>query len=378
MKYMGSKRMMLKNGLGVVLDRETRTAKRFVDLFAGSGCVALYVARKRAIPVVAIDTQEYSAALTNAILRRRSAFDFVSTWRAWHRRARARIGAKRIPKVEKITHAIVRDCRVWCDKQAAPITAAYGGYYFSPEQATWLDAFRASLPRQEPARSIALAALIRAGSQCAASPGHTAQPFRATRTARAFLFEAWSRDVIERTKKAFEAIAQDSVKQAGSARVKDANKAAKALRKGDVAFIDPPYSGVHYSRFYHVLETIARGNCGDTSGEGRYPPSVERPWSRYSVPSQARKALADLFRTVALAGAKTIVTFPVHKCSNGLSGQIVRNEAKKYFKITEQQVKSRFSSLGGIGKERGGATARAARNGAKELILVLRPKQQRT
>jgi adenine-specific DNA-methyltransferase len=374
MKYMGSKREMLQNGLGVVLDRETRSASRFVDLFAGSGVVALYVARKRAIRVRAVDAQDYSAALVNAVLHRQTPFAWEMSWRKWLERANTKVGLTRVPQVTQITHAIVGDCRAWCTKRKTPLTRAYGGYYFSPQQSLWLDALRVTAPVKEPARAIAIAALIRAASQCAASPGHTAQPFRATRTARPFLLEAWSRDVVQRTKKAFEMIAKDSVQKCGSAHSDDANEAARTVRKGDLVFIDPPYSGVHYSRFYHVLETIARGNCGKVSGAGRYPPSSERPWSRYSVTSEARNALAELFQIVSSRGARTIVTFPIHKCSNGLSGRIVRNEARKYFKIREQRVKSRFSSMGGIGKERGGATARAARTRAKELILVLTPK----
>ena len=50
-----------------------------------------------------------------------------------------------------------------------------------PSEADAIDAFRASLPRSEPSRTIALAALIRAASKCAAAPGHTAQPFQPTR-----------------------------------------------------------------------------------------------------------------------------------------------------------------------------------------------------
>jgi adenine-specific DNA methylase len=375
MKYMGSKRMMLQNGLGDVLDREILSAKRFVDLFAGTGAVSMYVARQRAIPVRAFDTQDYSVALTAAVLSREAAFRWRISWNAWLRRATKQLRPKRVSNINVITHAIVKRARDWCKRRRTPITRAYGGYYFSPKQAVWLDALRATLPVREPARAIALAALIRAASQCAASPGHTAQPFSAKRTARAFLLEAWSRDVVERTKKAFERISAESAQRRGSAAKADANDMAKKLRKGDLVFIDPPYSGVHYSRFYHVLETVARGRCGDVTGNGRYPPTIERPYSRYSVISEARKALSNLFATVASRKARTIVTFPVHKCSNGLSGRIVRNEAKKFFAIHEQRVKSRFSSLGGIGRERGGSTARAAHAGAKELILVLSPRR---
>ena len=55
MKYMGSKRKMLQNGLGFLLRQEMRTARRFVDLFSGSGVVARFVAERFRKPVVAVD-----------------------------------------------------------------------------------------------------------------------------------------------------------------------------------------------------------------------------------------------------------------------------------------------------------------------------------
>jgi four helix bundle suffix protein len=61
----------------------------------------------------------------------------------------------------------VQECRDWCGGQSsAPIIVASGGYYFSPLQAVWIDALRAALPSDDPARTVALAALIRAASQC--------------------------------------------------------------------------------------------------------------------------------------------------------------------------------------------------------------------
>jgi hypothetical protein len=81
-----------------------------------------------------------------------------------------------------------------------------------------------------------------------------------------------------------------------------------------------------------------------------------------------------LFEAVSSRRIKTIVTFPVHKCSNGLSGRIVRNLARKYFRIEEQQVRSTFSSLGGTNGNGNGAARRAARVSQRELILVLDPK----
>src|SRR5207245_3922435 len=101
--------------------------------------------------------------------------------------------------------SIVADFRDWCNGQGElPITNAYGGHYYSPRQAVWIDALRANLPSREPAKTVAHAALIQAASQCAAAPGHTAQPFQPTRTAKRFIEEAWSKDIVAKTKTAFE------------------------------------------------------------------------------------------------------------------------------------------------------------------------------
>jgi adenine-specific DNA methylase len=375
MKYMGSKRTMLQNGLGELLVREIQGAPRFVDLFAGSGSVAIHVARGFPIPVLAFDLQSYSVVLTAAVVGRQAPLLWQPIWEEWLRRANVQYNACRIPTVEKITQPIVACVRAWCDEQTElSITKAYGGHYFSPLQTVWIDALRANLPSQEPATTVALAALIQAASQCAASPGHTAQPFQSTRTSKRFIKEAWSKDIVEKTKAAFKLLAGQFAQRPGLAEVADANQVARQLQKGDLAFIDPPYSGVHYSRFYHVLETIAHGSCGAVTGAGRYPAREFRPRSKYSISSESAEALDDLLKSVASRGAKSIVTFPEYDCSNGLSGNSVREIAAKHFHIRERQVASKFSTLGGTGDDRGNEAGRSARKHAQELILVLKPR----
>lgn len=208
----------------------------------------------------------------------------------------------------------------------------------------------------------------------AAAPGHTAQPFQPTRTAKEFLEESWSRNIIERTRNAVAAIATEYAQQRGRSTIGNANEAAAQLNDRDLVFIDPPYSGVHYSRFYHVLETISRGECGEVSGVGRYPATVLRPKSRYSLKTESNHALDELFSIVALRGAKAILTFPDHECSNGLSGELVREFAQKYFRVKERSVASVFSTLGGTKDLAHENSGRAARHHARELMLVLRPR----
>src|SRR5579884_2070448 len=262
MKYMGSKRSMLQNGLGTLLSKEMPSAKRFVDLFAGSGAVVAHVAQKSKIPVLAFDLQCYSTVLAGAVLGRQRALQWERVWPAWLKRAKKITLQYDFRLKKNLNQATVERARKWSEaKKELPVTRAYGGHYFSPRQAVWIDALLVTLPKKNPARTVARAALIQAASCCVAAPGHTAQPFQPTRTAKKFLNEAWQRDVVKATRSALAALANVHAKQVGRAKVEDANKAAKELEEGDLVFIDPPYSGVHYSRFYHVLETIARGKC---------------------------------------------------------------------------------------------------------------------
>jgi adenine-specific DNA methylase len=120
----------------------------------------------------------------------------------------------------------------------------------------WIVALRKTLPKGSAVRRAALAALIQAASQCIASPGHTAQPFQPTRSAKKFLLEAWSKDIVQATKRNLEEIAKVASRKKGAARKLDANATARKLKDTDLVFVDPPYSGVHYSRFYHVLESL--------------------------------------------------------------------------------------------------------------------------
>jgi len=377
MKYMGSKRSMLQNGLGEVLKREIIDAARFVDLFTGSASVAGHVAKNFEVPVLASDLQGYSVALANALIVRRKRLSSKRIWGAWIRRAQMRVDCiARVPaSTRKLTASVVDRHRRWSAVQAGwPLTNAYGGHYFSARQAVWIDALRATLPRNKTSRQAALAALIDAASFCAASPGHTAQPFQPTRTAKRFLAEAWSRDVVKKTREQLAHLCVTMAKRKGRAVRGDANVVAKDIRKKDLVFIDPPYSGVHYSRFYHVLESITRGSTGEVSGVGRYPAAERRPRSRYSVTSESRDALSNLLETIAKRGAKVILTFPDHKCSNGLSGYCIKKIAKEHFHILHKSVGSRFSSLGGTSDNRGNQAGRDARLDARELVLTLTPK----
>jgi adenine-specific DNA-methyltransferase len=377
MKYMGSKRSMLQNGLGTLIVEQAQHFARIVDPFCGAGSVAWFAAEKTDRKVLAFDLQEYAVVLAEAVIGRIAPIDptgLVAAWLGEARRCaedssllqRAIILDDSIGEVE----GLVRQARALCQEPGmiGPIWNAYGGHYFSPSQALELDCLLASLPGPSPDRTACLAATICAASACAASPGHTAQPFQPTATAGRFLLEAWKRDPFAAAENALRDICSRHAHVIGHASVGNALEVIPTLTSDDLVIVDPPYSSVQYSRFYHVLETVARGHCSPVEGTGRYPIPEERPKSEFTYRSQSAAALETLLAGLAAVGATVIFTFPRETCTNGLSGRLVLRTGRTWYDIEENNVLGKFSTLGGNNRHRD------ARKSSDELILLMRPR----
>jgi len=375
MKYMGSKTAMLRNGLGATLLAEAEGKSRFVDLFAGSAAVSWFVGERARIPVLSVDLQTYSRVLALSIVGRTSplnpsALEFGWLDEAEHLRRSHPLWSLADSGSGRLTRVDVERQRELCRDAAettGTISAAYGGYYLSVRQAVTVDSMLQSLPNQHACRDVCVAAIILAASRCVASPGHTAQPFRPTERALPHIEKAWGYDVLVEARRVLKALASRHAKTSGAAITCDAMTVAGGLNEEDLVFLDPPYSSVHYSRFYHVYETIARGYCDPVSGAGRYPPAHERPSSDFSIRSSAQQALENLLSVLASTGSTVVLTFPSGACSNGISGTSVLSAAESRFIVGSMVVDGKFSTLGGNNRHR------AARHASSELLLVLTP-----
>ena len=267
-------------------------------------------------------------ALAGAVLARNKPMDHLFLEKAWLEKAktaRCEYAAwddatrfERRRKKDAVWHHDAQVlCQSWSEDEELLVFSRYGGHYFSPVQALSLDSMLATLPNDGEARKVCLAATIVAASKCAAAPGHTAQPFKATASGSKYLQEAWSRDAYQFATVGLRRIAPLSAKVRGRTVVGDANEIAGRLRPTDVVFVDPPYSAVQYSRFYHVLETVARGWCGDVGGTGRYPAPEERPQSLYSRRAKSSEATEELLKRLSEQGCRVVLTFPLDEVRRG-------------------------------------------------------------
>ena len=388
MKYMGHKGKLLPI-LGEILIAEAARAKKIADPFCGSGVVSWYLAENTEKSVISGDLQAFAAIRAGAVTERVKSIEPGELVEKWFARAQkmldeikrsypevksfdfpAMVKAKDIRsfvfETRRLSHEIATLCRKSMGSQLVA-TGAYGGHYFSLEQALQLDALRGTISDDSDTKKLCIAALVGAASKCAASPGHTAQPFQPTATAKKYIVEAWGRSIWEFVRRGVNDIAPRYSKSKGISLQKDYLQCIDLLSAGDLVFADPPYSAVHYSRFYHVLETLTAGRAGVVSGVGRYPPRGQRPISAFSRKSEsflAAKALVDICAKKELG---LVLTFPSSRASNGLSASDFVDFAKKRFSSIETvEINSVFSTLGG------GVGKRSGKINCTESVIVFR------
>src|SRR5262249_17760679 len=153
------------------------------------------------------------------------------------------------------------------------VTLLFACAYFGVRQAIDLDSLRrgvdacvtsGAITRQE--ADWATLALLQTASRVASAPGHLAQPLGLASDASAKrVIEYRRRDVVDGFRQDLATIAPY-----GTAKWRSGNRAMcgdtltmwpsvdRQKLERAVVYADPPYSKDHYSRYYHVLETLAR------------------------------------------------------------------------------------------------------------------------
>ncbi|GAA1494341.1 hypothetical protein GCM10009627_26870 [Curtobacterium herbarum] len=207
------------------------------------------------------------------------------------------------------------------------MTRYYGGIYFSYEQAAWLDAAIAiarRMPRGQADVGLTLAMQF-ASSLVTSVGGHYAQPVQVLSKAgvpkdRVALKIAQQRagfnpiGLLLMARKHVSGVSTDLPILGETADFREA-----IIRHGEDSLIyaDPPYTREHYSRFYHVLETIAVGDEPGLSysnlGGGSMPSKglyrVQRHQSEFSIVSQAQAAFDDMFEMASRRNAKMLLSY---------------------------------------------------------------------
>jgi len=411
--YLGSK-LRIVEPLCLAIDEVDPSRGPVCDLFAGSGTVSAALASAR--DVIAVDIQEYSRVLCSAVLRPPIISDveaeiFARTaFGSGHRERvaaatplieyeRACLEKARRGAAEAICELIEHASLVaFHSKAEAPAMGAlgraqkrtvsrlcalnqeafretlilrhFGGLYFSYLQAVQLDSLLAIAHRQiGSVRDSFLAAIISTASEIVNTVGkHFAQPIRPRgsdgKPKRHLigkilrdreldvvpLFSAW----LDRYRSLPRTDRQHSVVRA------DFADALGALdRRVGVVYADPPYTRDHYSRFYHVLETMCLWDDPGVSttriraererfSRGMY--RIDRHQSPFCIKSRAPEAFERLFAAVRDLPAPLVLSYSPYAPDSRARPRVmtvdeVASIAHRYFRRVEVASAGRISHM---------------------------------
>ena len=112
-----------------------------------------------------------------------------------------------------------------------------------------------------------------------------------------------------------------------------------------LVYADPPYAFVHYSRFYHALETLVKYDYPKVDHKGRY--RIDRHQSPFCKRTEVKNAFKVLFSKTRNKQASLILSYS----STGMISleeilAIASQSFGESYKITTQEVAYKHSTMG--------------------------------
>lgn len=397
--YLGSKLRMLES-VKEAVDTVDASKGCLCDLFSGSGTVSKYFSEYR--DIVAVDIQNYSSVLCEAMMGRLNyVFDINAMMceikQSSVRRKQLSIFGELLEyedtcmekarnheisdlyeiiekgsiyifikegrndcseKLNKVLANLKKNISYGSDNELLDsiITRYYGGLYFSYQQALDMDSIEHFVFKLEGLVMIkSLAALLSTASEIVNTVGKQfAQPLKVSdgkgkykvSLAKKILEDRSMKvfDVYEKWLKFYLSVGEDSHKH--FVICDDYLSALDKLKDTNVSVIyaDPPYTRYHYSRYYHVLETIClRDNPKVTTtfpnglgGISRAIYRAGRHQSPFCIKSQAEEAFDRMFRKVKELGVPLVLSYSPFDASQAVTPRLqtvnqLIEKAKMYF-----------------------------------------------
>ena len=326
-KYMGSKREILKDICDVVDALEVQS-EWFCDLFAGTSIVSYAMSDR--YNIISNDIQQYSSVfaktyfgsyeykesiseLVSNILQKslryinslNDAFPFLREISLYS----DNIEYEDFISIEKLQRELV-DTDFHQDYTL--FTKCYSGTYWSLLQCEWIDSLRRTAEdyKDSSLYYAILSSIIFAMSYSSQSTGHFAQYRKITKNNYKNILLYRRRSIPDLFAKKLEeilTICKNNITNECVCWSLDYRECLEHISEGSIVYADPPYSNVHYSRFYHVVETLVRYDNPTLKYNGRY--RIDRHQSPFDQSRHVREAFIDLFRGVKSTSSHLIISY---------------------------------------------------------------------
>jgi len=400
LRYMGTKR-----SLGPVVRDELLAASDgpVADLFCGMGSVAAGLASQR--PILANDAAEFAACFARARfldcerpresevvrklvplfgdaqskLRRR----YFNRLRA-EQEALGGSAASIRALMEGTPHAgnsadvrrSIERARGLDEPDDYRLTVLYfSASYFSTQQSIEIDALRYAIDRlidAEPdsgLRDWLLSTWLSAAGSLVNAPGHTAQFLKPRSTAvAARVVRQWRRSMWEGFIERLGALELKGSRDWREQNIVTSQDALDLVRTDlldqvTAVYADPPYTVDHYSRFYHVYETLYLYDFPKSIGAGRYRDG--RFFTPFSRVGEVAGAFQQLVEPLARLGKPLVMSYPAEGVLSKAGIDLRELLGASYESVREIEIEMRHSTLGASTGERS--------KRALEKVYVCRP-----
>ncbi|MFC2150568.1 DNA adenine methylase, partial [Calditrichota bacterium] len=256
------------------------------------------------------------------------------------------LGVLQCAQVDSIRYAIDKICDEWVDANA---DYGYDGFGL---------------------RCLLLSALIASISRGNPGPGHWAAFPRVNDRNYDYLLGYRRLDLhqifVDRVKRIEEEIAKhQSPFEAHTVKTEDyvtfMAEVHEYIKKAKVVYLDPPYSQGHYSRFYHLIETLIQYDYPEISHSGRY--RTDRHQSPFAHKGKVAAAVGAVCEVARDAGTTMVLSY-----SRG--GIVPEHEAfqailEKYYPTSKIELRTLSSEHSKLGQ--------AKRMQTEEYIFTCRP-----
>jgi len=323
-KYMGSKKPIL-NFIVSNIEEIHLDGKPVCDLFSGSCSISAALRKK--YDFISNDIQAYSGILGQTYFSDLSNYKFENIEKDINKKVMAHIDLFK-KKYEQYfyDYGIVKDLVTYQKIELAQrdlikenfdidyhlFLKHYSGTYWSSEQCLYIDAIRKTAEeyKDEKIYYAILSSLMFAMSYSTQSTGHFAQ-YRDGNS-----LDAMKNIIIYRLKNVYELFFKKLQELVGSldnhlksitTSTLPFEECLKSLPQRSTVYADPPYASVHYSRFYHVLETLVKYDYPKLEFKGRY--RGDRHQSPFSQKSKAIYAFKVLFEGIIATRSQMLLSY---------------------------------------------------------------------
>lgn len=380
-KYMGSKTKILSFVIQGI--ENVYQGGKLCDLFSGS--CSLSGALGDQLSIISNDIQNYSSVLAKSYLtdwNNKDVLleDILSMAHEYHKRYYNELilgylytpdmTLKDFNEVEERSRQLI-NCQF--TNKWHLFTKYYSGTWWSVEQCTWIDSLRMAIENYSNSSiyNTLLCCLMYAAAYNSQGTGHYAQ-YRDAKT------ESAMADIkIYRSKSILEYFARKVEDVLGKLRTEpnhlnheiitgDYMSCLNNLEEGTTIYADPPYCFVHYSRFYHILETMVLYDYPEIQTKngayvkGRY--RVDRHQSPFCIRTQVQGAFDEMFAAVKRKKNSLVLSY---SDTGMISVQDLEQIALKHFSESQIELLSMNYSHMTMGRKND-----RERNVQEKLLLI--------